>query len=152
MLVLLRHGQSTANAEGRFTGWADIPLTARGEKQAAAVAQLLARDGLVLDVVPTSVLRRSIRTAEILLEELDRSWIPVHRTWRLNERRYGALTGRLKREVRREVGPRGTRRGAARSPPLPVRCPATNSPVCARIPATPPCAAAGCRTWRAWPT
>ncbi|WP_019064667.1 2,3-bisphosphoglycerate-dependent phosphoglycerate mutase [Streptomyces prunicolor] len=104
-LVLLRHGQSTANAEGRFTGWADVPLTAHGEKQAAAAAQLLARDGLVPDAVHTSVLRRSILSADILLEELDRSWIPVHRTWRLNERQYGALTGRVKREVRRAVGP-----------------------------------------------
>ncbi|WP_019074960.1 2,3-bisphosphoglycerate-dependent phosphoglycerate mutase [Streptomyces hokutonensis] len=103
-LVLLRHGQSTANAQGRFTGWGDVPLTAHGEKQAAAAAQLLAEDGLVPDVVHTSVLRRSIRTADILLEEMDRSWIPVHRTWRLNERQYGALTGRAKREVRREAG------------------------------------------------
>lgn len=105
-LVLLRHGQSTANAEGRFTGWADVPLTAHGEKQAVAAAQPLAEDGLVPDAVHTSVLRRSIRTADILLEELGRSWIPVHRTWRLNERQYGALAGRVKRKVRR-AGPRG---------------------------------------------
>lgn len=121
-LVLLRHGQSAANAEGRFTGWADVPLRAHGEKQAAA-AELLAGDGLVPDVVHTSVLRRSIRTADILLEELDRSWIPVHRTWRLDERRYGALTGRRKHEVRREVGParyRAWRRSLTAAPgPLP---------------------------------
>ncbi|MCX4919868.1 2,3-diphosphoglycerate-dependent phosphoglycerate mutase [Streptomyces sp. NBC_00687] len=122
-LILLRHGQSTTNAEGRFTGWADVPLTAHGEKQAATAAQLLARDGLVPDAVHTSVLRRSIRTADILLDELDRSWIPVHRTWRLNERQYGALTGRVKREVRREVGPgqyRAWRRSLTAAPgPLP---------------------------------
>lgn len=104
-LVLLRHGQSTANAQGSFTGWGDVTLTAHGEKQAAAAAQLLAEDGLVPDVVHASILRRSIRTADILLEEMDRSWIPVRRTWRLNERQYGALTGRVKREVRREAGP-----------------------------------------------
>ncbi|MEU9279712.1 2,3-bisphosphoglycerate-dependent phosphoglycerate mutase [Streptomyces sp. NPDC048341] len=104
-LILLRHGQSTTNAEGRFTGWADVPLTAHGQKQAAAAAELLARDGLLPDAVHTSVLRRSIRTADIVLQELDRSWLPVHRTWRLNERQYGALTGRVKREVRREAGP-----------------------------------------------
>ncbi|MFE7576643.1 2,3-diphosphoglycerate-dependent phosphoglycerate mutase [Streptomyces sp. NPDC057521] len=103
-LVLLRHGQSLSNAEARFTGWTDVPLTAPGEKQAVQAAALLAREGLAPDVVHTSVLRRSIRTADILLAEMDRSWIPVHRTWRLNERQYGALTGRAKREVRLETG------------------------------------------------
>ncbi|MFJ6571901.1 2,3-diphosphoglycerate-dependent phosphoglycerate mutase [Streptomyces sp. NPDC091292] len=103
-LILLRHGQSATNADGRFTGWADVPLTHHGEEQAADAARLLARDGLVPEVVHTSVLRRSIRTADILLAELDRCWIPVHRTWRLNERQYGALAGRVKSEVRREVG------------------------------------------------
>ncbi|MEU0679965.1 2,3-bisphosphoglycerate-dependent phosphoglycerate mutase [Streptomyces albogriseolus] len=123
-LVLLRHGQSITNAEGRFTGWADVALTAHGEKQAVAAAELLARDGLVPDAVHTSVLRRSIRTADILLQELDRSWIPVHRTWRLNERQYGALTGRVKCEVRREAGPeqyRAWRRSLTVAPgPLPA--------------------------------
>lgn len=103
-LVLLRHGQSTTNAEGRFTGWADVPLTAHGEEQAAHAARLLVGEGLVPDVVHTSVLRRSVRTADILLEEMDRSWVPVHRTWRLNERQYGALAGRVKRDVLREAG------------------------------------------------
>ncbi|MEV7709667.1 2,3-bisphosphoglycerate-dependent phosphoglycerate mutase [Streptomyces sp. NPDC088270] len=104
-LILLRHGQSTTNAEGRFTGWADVPLTPHGERQAVRAAGLLGRDGLVPDLVHTSVLRRSIRTADVLLSHLDRAWVPVHRTWRLNERQYGALTGRVKREVRREAGP-----------------------------------------------
>ncbi|MFG3527446.1 2,3-diphosphoglycerate-dependent phosphoglycerate mutase [Streptomyces sp. NPDC047917] len=104
-LILLRHGQSLTNAEGRFTGWADVPLTPHGEQQAARAAELLTRDGLVPDLVHTSVLRRSIRTADIVLAELDRDWVPVHRTWRLNERQYGALTGRVKRDVRGEVGP-----------------------------------------------
>ncbi|MFE6668454.1 2,3-diphosphoglycerate-dependent phosphoglycerate mutase [Streptomyces sp. NPDC057697] len=104
-LILLRHGQSTTNAQGRFTGWADVPLTPHGERQAERAAELLARDGLVPGLVHTSVLRRTIRTADILLSRLDRAWVPVHRTWRLNERQYGALTGRVKREVRREAGP-----------------------------------------------
>ncbi|MGW5115285.1 2,3-bisphosphoglycerate-dependent phosphoglycerate mutase [Streptomyces noursei] len=104
-LVLLRHGQSTTNAEGRFTGWADVPLTAYGEQQALVAAELLARTGLAPDFVHTSVLRRAVHTADLLLAHLDRAWIPVHRTWRLNERQYGALTGRRKAEVRRESGP-----------------------------------------------
>ncbi|MFF7639850.1 2,3-bisphosphoglycerate-dependent phosphoglycerate mutase [Streptomyces canus] len=103
-LVLLRHGQSTANIEGRFTGWADVPLTAQGEEEAVEAARLLAADGLLPDVVHTSVMARSIRSADILLAELDRLWIPVQRTWRLNERQYGALTGRHKQEVRAEAG------------------------------------------------
>ncbi|MEU6497104.1 2,3-bisphosphoglycerate-dependent phosphoglycerate mutase [Streptomyces sp. NPDC046984] len=103
-LVLLRHGQSTANADGRFTGWADVPLTPQGAHEAVEAAQLLARDGLLPDVAHTSVMHRSIQSADITLAELDRLWIPVQRTWRLNERQYGALTGRLKREVRAETG------------------------------------------------
>ncbi|MFE2373845.1 2,3-diphosphoglycerate-dependent phosphoglycerate mutase [Streptomyces sp. NPDC059398] len=103
-LVLMRHGQSSTNAEGRFTGWSDTPLTARGEREAAAAASLLSGEGLVPGVVHTSALHRSIRSAEIVLDGLDLSWIPVFRTWRLNERQYGALTGRLKSEVRQEAG------------------------------------------------
>ncbi|MEU6284385.1 2,3-bisphosphoglycerate-dependent phosphoglycerate mutase [Streptomyces sp. NPDC047028] len=104
-LVLLRHGQSTTNADGRFTGWADVPLTRRGEQEAADAARLLARHGLLPDAVHTSVMFRSVRSADIVLDALDRAWIPVQRTWRLNERQYGALTGRRKHEVRAEVGP-----------------------------------------------
>ncbi|MEE1748405.1 MULTISPECIES: 2,3-bisphosphoglycerate-dependent phosphoglycerate mutase [unclassified Streptomyces] len=103
-MILLRHGQSTTNAEGRFTGWADAPLTPHGEQQAVRAAGLPARDGPVPGLVLTSVLRRSIRTADILLSHLDRAWVPVHRTWRLNERQYGPLTGPVEREVRREAG------------------------------------------------
>jgi 2,3-bisphosphoglycerate-dependent phosphoglycerate mutase len=104
-LILLRHGQSTANAEGRFTGWVDVPLTPRGEQEALEAARLLQREGIAPDVVHTSVMSRSISTADTILTELDRLWIPVQRTWRLNERQYGALTGRRKTEVRAEVGP-----------------------------------------------
>ncbi|MEU6476558.1 2,3-bisphosphoglycerate-dependent phosphoglycerate mutase [Streptomyces sp. NPDC047017] len=103
-LVLLRHGRSTANADGRFTGWADVPLTADGEREALEAARLLARAGLLPDVVHTSVMARAIRSADLVLGELDRSWIPAQRSWRLNERQYGALTGRRKREVRAEAG------------------------------------------------
>ncbi|GHJ41185.1 2,3-diphosphoglycerate-dependent phosphoglycerate mutase [Streptomyces sp. TS71-3] len=104
LLVLVRHGQSTSNAAGRFTGWADVPLTVRGEGEAAEAGRLMAQHGLRPDVVHTSVLRRCVVSADIVLEKLDRSWIPVYRTWRLNERQYGALTGRSKREVRQESG------------------------------------------------
>ncbi|MCX5173506.1 2,3-bisphosphoglycerate-dependent phosphoglycerate mutase [Streptomyces antibioticus] len=103
-LVLVRHGQSTANAEGRFTGWVDVPLTRHGEAEAVAAAGLLGAAGLLPDVVHTSVMVRSIRSADLMLAALDRMWIPVRRTWRLNERQYGALTERDKREVRAEAG------------------------------------------------
>ncbi|MGW1327899.1 2,3-bisphosphoglycerate-dependent phosphoglycerate mutase [Streptomyces antibioticus] len=85
-LVLVRHGPSTANAEGRFTGWVDVPLTRHGEAEAVAAAGLLGTAGLVPDVVHTSVMVRSIRSADLMLAALDRTWIPVRRTWRLNER------------------------------------------------------------------
>lgn len=103
-LVLVRHGQSTANAAGRFTGWVDVPLTQHGEHEAVEAAKLLDTAGLRPDVVHTSVMGRSIRSADVLLDALDRQWIPVRRTWRLNERQYGALTGRDKNEVRAQVG------------------------------------------------
>jgi 2,3-bisphosphoglycerate-dependent phosphoglycerate mutase len=104
-LILLRHGQSEANAAGVFGGWADYPLTPHGEEQAADAGKLLVGERLRPDVVHTSLLRRSIHTADIVLDRLDRSWIPVQRTWRLNERQYGSLTGRSKRQIRRDAGP-----------------------------------------------
>ncbi|MEV7855746.1 2,3-bisphosphoglycerate-dependent phosphoglycerate mutase [Streptomyces sp. NPDC088183] len=102
--MLLRHGQSTTNAEGRFTGWADVPLTPHGEQQAVRAAGLPARDGPVPGLVLTRCCggRSAPRTSS--LSHLDRAWVPVHRTWRLNERQYGPLTGRVEREVRREAG------------------------------------------------
>jgi 2,3-bisphosphoglycerate-dependent phosphoglycerate mutase len=103
-MILMRHGQSTANADGEFTGWVDVALTELGERQAKAAAELIRADGLLPDVVHTSVFQRSIRSAEIILGVLDRQWLPAHRSWRLNERQYGALTGRRKTEVRAEVG------------------------------------------------
>ena len=103
-LVLLRHGESDWNALDLFSGWVDVGLSARGEAEAARAAELMRSRGLVPWVVHTSVLTRSIRTAEITLEALDRQWIPVRRSWRLNERHYGALQGKNKAEIRERYG------------------------------------------------
>jgi 2,3-bisphosphoglycerate-dependent phosphoglycerate mutase len=104
VLVLLRHGESAWNAADVFTGWTDVALSDRGERQARAAGELLAARGLRPDVVHTSVQRRAIRTADLLLGSCDRSWIPVRRSWRLNSNHYGALEGRSKAEVRAEAG------------------------------------------------
>jgi 2,3-bisphosphoglycerate-dependent phosphoglycerate mutase len=106
VMILLRHGQSSANAGGVFSGWLDVPLTTQGEQEAIRAGKLLAVQGLRPDVVHTSVLRRSIRTAELALDALARPWTPIQRTWRLNERHYGALQGRSKVAVGAEVGDR----------------------------------------------
>jgi 2,3-bisphosphoglycerate-dependent phosphoglycerate mutase len=103
-LVLLRHGQSEGNAQGIFTGWQDVPLTARGVEEARRAGELLLHAGLLPDVVHTSLRRRAITTANIALDVADRHWIPVRRHWRLNERHYGALQGKSKRQVREEFG------------------------------------------------
>ena len=102
-LLLVRHGQSLANAQDRFAGWLDVPLTGRGEEEARWAAELIGEAATFPEVVHTSVLTRSIRTADIMLEALGRSGVPTFRTWRLNERHYGALQGRRKAEVRAEV-------------------------------------------------
>ena len=104
-LVLLRHGQSTWNQENLFTGWWDVDLTDRGRAEAARGGVLLAAAGLLPDVVHTSVLVRAIRTAELALESCGRSWIPVRRSWRLNERHYGALQGKDKKQIAEQHGP-----------------------------------------------
>ncbi len=100
-LVLLRHGQSTWNAENLFTGWVDVDLSAQGESEAEEAGRLLASEeaGLDLRIVHTSVLTRAIHTADITLAAADRSWLPVRRHWRLNERHYGALQGLNKKET-----------------------------------------------------
>lgn len=103
-LILVRHGQSTWNLENRFTGWYDVDLSPQGEAEAHAAAKLLAEDGLEADVAYTSVLTRAIRTLHLMLEDLNRLWIPVHRHWRLNERHYGGLTGLDKAETRDRYG------------------------------------------------
>ncbi|WP_236789806.1 phosphoglyceromutase [Amycolatopsis sp. GM8] len=103
-LVLLRHGQSTWNAENLFTGWVDVPLSETGQAEARKGGELLAQNGLLPDVVHTSLLRRAISTANIALDVADRHWIGVRRDWRLNERHYGALQGKNKKQVRDEFG------------------------------------------------
>ncbi len=103
-LVLLRHGESEWNAKNLFTGWVDVDLTARGEAEASRGGELLRDRGLLPDVVHTSVLRRTIRTAEISLRTADRDWIPVRRSWRLNERHYGALQGKNKKQTLETYG------------------------------------------------
>jgi 2,3-bisphosphoglycerate-dependent phosphoglycerate mutase len=98
-VVLLRHGESAWNRENRFTGWVDVPLNATGEEEAARAAGLLADEGYTFDVAYTSMLKRAIKTLWIVLEGMDLMWIPVHKTWRLNERHYGALQGLDKAET-----------------------------------------------------
>ncbi|GAA1916544.1 phosphoglyceromutase [Nocardioides lentus] len=103
-LVLLRHGESDWNAKNLFTGWVDVDLTDKGRAEAAAGGRLLRESGLLPDVVHTSLLRRAITTAALSLDAADRHWIPVRRTWRLNERHYGALQGKDKKQTLAEYG------------------------------------------------
>ena len=98
-LVLLRHGESTWNKENRFTGWTDVDLSETGRQEALAAGRLLGQEGYAFDVAFTSVLKRAIRTLWIVLDEMDLMWVPVHRSWRLNERHYGALQGLNKAET-----------------------------------------------------
>ena len=98
-LVLLRHGESTWNEENRFTGWTDVDLTDKGRSEAAEAGRLMAGEHFEFDVAHTSVLKRAIRTLWIALDEMDMMWIPVQRSWRLNERHYGALQGLNKAET-----------------------------------------------------
>jgi 2,3-bisphosphoglycerate-dependent phosphoglycerate mutase len=103
-LVLLRHGESEWNSKGLFTGWVDVGLSELGAQEAVNGGKLLARSGLRPDVVHTSVLTRAIQTADITLEEAGLLWLPVRRSWRLNERHYGALQGKDKARTRQEFG------------------------------------------------
>ncbi|MBV9383752.1 MAG: phosphoglyceromutase [Streptosporangiaceae bacterium] len=103
-LVLFRHGESEWNSKGLFTGWVDVGLSARGEEEAAAGGRMLAEAGLRPDVVHTSVLTRAIQTANIALDVAGLAWLPVRRSWRLNERHYGALQGKDKAQTRKEFG------------------------------------------------
>ncbi len=103
-LVLLRHGESTWNRENRFTGWTDVDLTARGVEEARRAGRLLAGAGHGFDVAYTSRLKRAIRTLWLVLDEMDLMWIPVHRSWRLNERHYGALQGLDKAQTAAKFG------------------------------------------------
>ncbi len=103
-LILLRHGQSTWNESNQFTGWVDVALTEQGISEAKAGGQLLVDAGLLPDVLHTSLLTRAITTANLALAEADRGWIPVRRSWRLNERHYGALQGKNKKQTLDEFG------------------------------------------------
>lgn len=103
-LVLLRHGESTWNKENLFTGWTDVDLSETGREEAAKAGQMLKDNGYVFDVAFTSVLKRAIRTLFITLDTLDQLWIPVIKTWRLNERHYGALQGLNKSETAQKFG------------------------------------------------
>lgn len=104
-LILLRHGESVWNQENRFTGWVDVPLSERGLKEAAEAGRLMREAGHEVDVLHTSLQRRAIQTAQLALDAMDRHWIPVHRSWRLNERHYGALQGLNKKETADQYGP-----------------------------------------------
>ncbi|MGV8174145.1 MAG: 2,3-diphosphoglycerate-dependent phosphoglycerate mutase [Methanothrix sp.] len=119
-LVLLRHGESLFNSEGRFTGWMDVDLSERGRAEALGAGRLMRSSGLAFDIAFTSVLKRAIRTLWIVLDEMDRMWIPTVPSWRLNERSHGALEGELKSEMDDKYGFRQVhlwRRGFSERPP-----------------------------------
>ena len=103
-LVLLRHGESDWNAKNLFTGWVDVPLSEQGLVEAGNAGRLLIDSGLMPDLVHTSVLRRAITTANVSLDVADRHWIPVKRSWRLNERHYGGLQGKNKKQIMEQFG------------------------------------------------
>ena len=103
-LVLLRHGESQWNRENRFTGWTDVGLTDKGVSEAVEAGRVLKQEGYAFDVAFTSVLSRAIKTLWLALEQLDRMWVPVHHSWRLNERHYGALQGLDKAETAERHG------------------------------------------------
>lgn len=104
-VILIRHGQSTWNRDNKFTGWVDVPLTEQGIAEAKQAGEMLLEEGLAPDVVFTSLLRRAIHTSFVVLENLERLWIPTHRSWRLNERHYGDLAGLDKNETTEKYGP-----------------------------------------------
>lgn len=119
-LVLVRHGESTWNLENRFTGWVDVGLSPKGVEEAHAAGKLLEAEGFTFDRCYTSLLRRAILTLQIVLEEMDQLWLPVERSWRLNERHYGALQGLNKKETAQKYGDEqlfAWRRGYAITPP-----------------------------------
>ncbi len=139
-LVLIRHGESVWNKENRFTGWTDVGLTEQGEREARTAGTLLLAEGLGYDVAFTSVLKRAIKTLWLVMEEMDLMWVPVHRSWRLNERHYGALQGTNKSEATQRFGPEQVQlwRRSYDVPPPPVtpddpRYPG-NDPRYARVP------------------
>jgi 2,3-bisphosphoglycerate-dependent phosphoglycerate mutase len=121
-LVLLRHGESEWNASNQFTGWVDVDLTEKGRREAVRGGELLREHDLLPDVLYTSLLRRAISTAHLALDSADRLWIPVRRSWRLNERHYGALQGLNKAETKAQYGDEQfmTWRRSYDTPPPPI--------------------------------
>jgi 2,3-bisphosphoglycerate-dependent phosphoglycerate mutase len=121
-LVILRHGESTWNGLNLFTGWHDVPLSSRGESEAVAAGRTLAEAGVWFDVVHTSLLTRAVQTATLALDALGQPWLPVERSWRLNERHYGALQGLDKKATTDEYGAEQTKlwRRSYDVPPPPV--------------------------------
>lgn len=121
-LVLIRHGESQWNKENRFTGWTDVDLTEKGREEAREGGRLLKEEGFTFDMAYTSVLKRAIRTLWTVLDEMDLMWVPVKRTWRLNERHYGALQGLNKSETAEKYGADQVLiwRRAYATPPLPL--------------------------------
>lgn len=121
-VVLLRHGESTWNHENRFTGWTDVDLSEKGLGEAKAAGELLRKEGYVFDVAFTSVLKRALRTCWIVLDQLDQLWIPVIKSWRLNERHYGSLQGLNKAETAAKHGDEQTKiwRRSFDTPPPPL--------------------------------
>jgi len=121
-LVLLRHGESEWNASNQFTGWVDVDLTEKGRREAVRGGELLREHDLLPDVLYTSLLRRAISTAHLALDSADRLWIPVRRSWRLNERHYGALQGLNKAEIKAQYGDEQfmTWRRSYDTPPPPI--------------------------------
>ena len=120
-VVLIRHGQSLWNQQSRFTGWQDIDLSEQGKQEAKQAGYLLKKQGLVFDIACVSFLKRAIRTLWILLDELDQMWIPVIKSWRLNERHYGSLTGQSKKDIAQKYGAKQVqlwRRDYKTKPPL----------------------------------
>jgi len=121
-IVLLRHGESVWNQENRFTGWTDVGLSEKGIEEAKAAGDLLRREGYDFDLAFTSVLKRAIKTLWIVLEDMDRMWIPTQKSWRLNERHYGALQGLNKAETAAKFGDAQVKiwRRAYDTPPPPL--------------------------------
>lgn len=120
-LVLLRHGESEANFQNYWTGWLDVALTEKGMQQATEAGRKMNEQGLVFDIVYTSVLKRAIKTSQLALEEMNQLYLPVQKTWRLNERHYRALVGKNKTEMKKEYGEEQVkkwRRGYREVPPL----------------------------------
>ena len=103
-IVLIRHGESAWNKENRFTGWTDVPLSEKGIEEARSAGRLLKKEGFAFDLAFTSVLKRAIKTLWLALEEMDRMWIPVRHSWKLNERHYGALQGLNKADTAAKYG------------------------------------------------